>query len=191
MKLLSVFINNFHPLPPESFERFLALTKLKTFSPKEILTKVGETPKELFILKSGIVRSYYTNEKGKEYIRSLFVPFSSTGSLGSLVSKKPSELTYECITDCELYAINFEKLKKLALVDNNVAVMYANALESIFLLLEDKIYDLSALNATERYLKLQKQIPNIENLIPQYYIASYLNISPVQLSRIRKEIYSK
>lgn len=191
MKLLSVFINNFHPLPPESFERFLALTKLKTFSPKEILTKVGETPKELFILKSGIVRSYYTNEKGKEYIRSLFVPFSSTGSLGSLVSKKPSELTYECITDCELYAINFEKLKKLALVDNDVAVMYANALESIFLLLEDKIYDLSALNATERYLKLQKQIPNIENLIPQYYIASYLNISPVQLSRIRKEIYSK
>lgn len=191
MKLLAVFINNFHSLPPESFQRFLALTKLKKFSSKEILTKTGETPKELFILKSGIVRSYYTNEKGKEYIRSLFIPFSSTGSLGALVSNRPSELTYECITDCELYAINFKELKNLALIDNDVAVMYANALESIFLLLEDKIYDLSALNATERYLKLKKQIPNIESLIPQYHIASYLNISAVQLSRIRKEIYSK
>ena len=191
MKLLSVFINNFHPLPPESFERFLELTKLKKFSSKEILTKYGEIPKELFILKSGIVRSYYTNEKGKEYIRSLFIPFSSTGSLGGLVAKRPSELTYECITDCELYAINFKELKELALIDNDIAVMYANALESIFLLLEDKIFDLSALNATERYLKLKSQIPEIESLIPQYHIASYLNISPVQLSRIRKEIYSK
>lgn len=191
MELLSVFINNFHPLPPESYKRFLALTKLKKFSPKEILTKNGEIPKELFILKSGIARSYYTNEKGNEYIRSLFTPFSSTGSLGALVSNKPSELTYECITDCELYAINFKELKKLALIDNDIAVMYANALESIFLLLEDKIYDLSALNATERYLKLKKLIPEIETLIPQYHIASYLNISAVQLSRIRKDIYSK
>lgn len=191
MKLLSIFINNFHSLPPASYQNFLALTKLKKFSKKDILTKTGETPEELFILKSGIVRSYYTNEKGKEYIRSLFVPYSSTGSLGALVCNKPSKLTYECLTDCELYAINFKELKKLALIDNDIAYMYANALESIFLLLEDKIYDLSVLNATERYLKLKKEIPDIEALIPQYHIASYLNISAVQLSRIRKEIYSK
>lgn len=64
-------------------------------------------------------------------------------------------------------------------------------LESIFLLLESRIYDLSVLDATERYLKLKNEISNIEEFIPQYHIASYLNISPVQLSRIRKEIYSK
>jgi hypothetical protein len=69
--------------------------------------------------------------------------------------------------------------------------MYANALESIFLLLEARIYDLSVLNATRRYLKLKKQIPSIENIIPQYHIASYLNVSAVQLSRIRKEMYSR
>lgn len=77
------------------------------------------------------------------------------------------------------------------MIDNDIAVIYANVLESIFLLLEDKIYDLSALNATELYLKLKKQIPDIENLIPQYHITSYLNVSAVQLIRIRKEIYSK
>ena len=100
MELLSVFINNFHPLPPESYERFKDLTRLKKFAPKEILTKAGEIPKELFILKKGIVRSYYTNENDKEYIRSIFTSISSTGSLGALVSNKPSELNYECITDC-------------------------------------------------------------------------------------------
>lgn len=191
MKYLSVFINNFHPLSEESFKNFESLTTLKKFSKNEILTKVGEKPKNLFILKNGIVRSYYTNEKGKEYIRSIFVPFSSTGSLGALVTGNKSQLTYECVTDCEVYAINFKELKKLALKDNDIAYMYSNALESIFLLLEEKIYELSALNATERYLKLKNDIPDIEKLIPQYHIASYLNVSAVQLSRIRKEIYSK
>ncbi len=64
-------------------------------------------------------------------------------------------------------------------------------LEYLFLNMEDRIYDLTLLNATEKYLKLKDEIPEIENLIAQYHIASYLNITAVQLSRIRKEIYSK
>lgn len=191
MKILSLFINNFHVLPEASFQKFLAISKLTNRSSKDVLAKVGETPKELFILKKGVVRSYYTNDKGKEYIRSLFTSFSATGALGALILDKPSTLTYDCLTDCELYSINFKDLKELALKDNDIAYMYSSALESIFLLLESRIFDLSVLNATERYLKLKKEIPDIENIIPQYHIASYLNITPVQLSRIRKEIYKK
>ena len=191
MKSLVNFINNFHVLPKESFEKFQKLTELKKFSSKEILAKYGETPKDLFILKSGIVRSYYTDEKGKEYIRSLFTPFSSTGALGALVLDKPADLSYDCLTDCELYAIDFKELKKLALTDKDISYMYASALESVFLLLESRIYDLTVLDATKRYTKLKRVIPDIENLIPQYHIASFLNITPVQLSRIRKELFRK
>ena len=51
---------------------------------------------------------------------------------------------------------------------------------------EEKILDLSMLNATQRYEKLKEKHPGIDNLINQYHIASYLNITPVQLSRVRK-----
>ena len=61
-------------------------------------------------------------------------------------------------------------------------------LENIFFLLETRIEELAFLNATELYLKLKKEIPDIETLIPQYHIASYLNIKPESLSRIRKRI---
>lgn len=191
MIVLKQFINNFHHLSEESYKKFEALTKHITVSQKHILTKQGEIPNDLFILKKGIVRSYYTDTNGKEYNRSLFTPYSSTGSLGALVKNKPSEISYDCLTDCELYAINFKKLKQLALQDKDIALMYANALESIFLLFEARIYNLTVLNATERYFKLKEEIPNIENMIPQYHIASFLNISAVQLSRIRKEISKK
>ena len=191
MKIIASFINNFHELPEQSLKNFLALTELKRFSKKEIITKKGKKPSNLYILKSGVVRSYYSDDRNKEYISSLFTPCSSTGAYGALVSNKPSELSYDCLTDCELFAINFKELKKLISQDLDVSIMYANALEHTFLLLESRIYNLTVLDATKRYINLKKEIPGIENMVPQYHIASYLNVSPVQLSRIRKEIYSK
>ena len=105
--------------------------------------------------------------------------------------QKPSRLTYQCLTDCDIYEFNYFEFKKLIEQDIHISNFYVFALEKVFLRLEDKIYDLSVLNATQRYLKLKKQIPEIENLITQYHIASYLNITPVQLSRIRRKLYSK
>ena len=191
MKLIIDFISNFGELPKKSTDKLLSLISLKSFKKNHVLAKIGEMPVNFFILKKGIVRSYYTDEKGKEYIRNIFTPVKTTGALGALISGKPSRLYYDCLSDCEAYVINFKDFKKLANSDKHISNLYSKVLEIIFLLLESKIYDLSVLNATERYLKLKRQIPDIENLIPQYHIASYLNITPVQLSRIRKEIYSK
>ena len=61
-------------------------------------------------------------------------------------------------------------------------------MESSYLKAESIILDISTNNATERYLILKEMIPNIDNLIAQRYIASYLNVSPVQLSRIKKKL---
>lgn len=191
MEFLVNFINDFSNLPQKSINRFIKLVTVKEFKKKDSIAAIGDVPEDFFILKSGIVRSFYCDEKGKEYIRNLFTPIKATGALSALVLDKPSRLSYDCLTDCKVYVINFKKFKKLTKLDKNIAILYANVLETIFLVLESKIYDLSVLNATERYLKLKNQIPNIENLIPQYYIASFLNITPVQLSRIRKELYSK
>ncbi len=191
MKFLTNFINTFTDLPQDSINQFIGLITTKRLKKKDIIAKLGDIPENIFILKTGVIRSFYTDEKGKEYIRNLFTPIKGTGALGALILDKPSRLSYDCLTDCEVYVLNFKKFKNLTKKDKNISNFYAKVLEIVFLLLESKIYDLTVLDATERYLKLKRQIPNIENLIPQYHIASYLNITPVQLSRIRKKIFSK
>ena len=191
MKLLFYFFNEINPIPKKSSDKLFSLVRVKKLKKGDRVVNLGEIPNEFYILKSGVIRSFYTDEKGKEYIRHLFTPFRATGALGALILDKPSRLSYDCLLDCEVYVINFKEFKSLIDKDQSICRLYASALEVIFLTLESKIYDLSVLNATERYLKLKKQNPDIENLIPQYHIASYLNITPVQLSRIRKEIYSK
>lgn len=191
MTFLIDFISEFTDLPKKSTDKLIELVSVKKLKKKDTIAAIGEVPKNFFILKSGVVRSFYKDEKGKEYIRNLFTPIKATGALAALVLDKPSRLTYDCLTDCEVYVLNFKAFKELTIQDKGIANLYARVLETIFIVLESKIYDLSVLNATERYIKLKKQSSNIENLIPQYHIASFLNITPVQLSRIRKEIYSK
>ena len=53
---------------------------------------------------------------------------------------------------------------------------------------EERSLELMSMDATERYLKLRERIPHIDDLIPQFQIASFLSITPVQLSRIRKNL---
>jgi CRP-like cAMP-binding protein len=190
MNALKEFFSKFSGLPEDSLLAFLKLASKKSIKKKDVITKTGEVPEYFYIIKSGLIRSFYEDEKGKEYTRSIFLPNFTTGALSSLLSGKPSMLTYECLTDCIVYEINFKKFKQLSKSDHAVSILYSELLEFIFFKMESKIYDLSVLDATERYLKLKQEIPNIENLITQYNIASYLNISSVQLSRIRKEIYS-
>lgn len=191
MHLLKGFLANFTPLPKESFDLFFKLTSVVKFKKGDVITKSGEVSKSFYIIIAGIVRSYHEGKKGKQYIRTIFTPQNTTGSLGSLISEKPGIFTYDCLSNCELYKFNYKKFKNLTKNNHHLAILYYELLEHVFLILESKIYDLSILNATERYLKLKREIPGIENMIPQYHIASYLNITAVQLSRIRKEIYSK
>ncbi|WP_397447221.1 Crp/Fnr family transcriptional regulator [Polaribacter sp. R77954] len=188
---LQQFTNKFKDLPAKSLDAFVNLATEETFKKNDFFIKEGEVGKDFYIVKSGIVRSFYADEKGKEHTRTIFTAGKTTGALSSLVSGMPSILTYECLTDCTVYKIVYQDFMALTLKDHHILRFYNQMLEKVFLLLEARIYELAVLNATERYLKLKKEIPQIETLIPQYHIASYLNISAVQLSRIRKEIYSK
>ncbi|WP_435415731.1 Crp/Fnr family transcriptional regulator [Polaribacter aestuariivivens] len=191
METLLNLLDSYGEIPNTSKQKLASLVNSKKFKKKEIIAKAGEIPENVYILKSGLVRSYFTDDKGKEYIRNFITKHRAAGALGSLILNKPSRFSYDCLSDCEVYFLNFKAFKKLAKEDKSIAYLYASVLEKIFLRLEAKVYDLSVLNGTERYLKLKKEIPDIENLTPLYHIASYLNITAVQLSRIRKEIYSK
>ena len=53
---------------------------------------------------------------------------------------------------------------------------------------EKKQLEMALMDATERYFIFKEEYPGIEDIIPQYHIASYLGISPTQLSRLRKKI---
>lgn len=192
MDFVKAFTDMFLPsLSKESLDKFRTLVTVKKYTKGEIIVNEGEIPTQFYILKSGIVRSFILDLKGKEHTRTLYFPVTTSGALSSLIKKTPSNATYDCLTNSEILEGNFSDFLELTKENHDLSLFYNKILEKIFQRTEAKVFDLSILDAKERYLKLKSEIKDIDNLITQYHIASYLNITPVQLSRIRKELYSK
>ena len=175
----------------EALGKFINLFKEIKLSKNETLIQKNEISSKIHLIKSGVARSFFTNENGKEFTRNLFNPVTTIGSLNSILKGEPSNFTYDCLTDCVFLQGDFKKFEALTKTDLELAFLFNKILEEIIFKFIDRINELSTLNATDLYLKLKKEIPDIDNLIPQFHIASYLNITPVQLSRIRKKLYSK
>ncbi len=191
MDFIDLFINQISPLSDKARNLFRSVMTEVNYTKGTEFVSLGELPTKFYILKKGVARSYVLDDKGKEHIRTLFVPITTSGSLTALVKKQPSASTYDCLTDCEFLEGDYYKFLELTEKNHELALFHAKVLQNVFLSVVKRINELTTLDATARYLKLKNDIPEVENLIQQYHIASYLNITPVQLSRIRKELYSK
>lgn len=182
------FLNSFANISEDSFKLLQGVATFKELKAGTQISKLGEKPTSLYLLVSGVVRVYMLSELGKEHNKNFFLPMSFTGSLTGLIKNEPSKLIYETITDCKVYEVNYYEFIKLSRTNIEISQLYIKGLENAFIKYEIRQLELISLNATERYLKLREDIPGIEELIPQYQIASYLSITAVQLSRIRKKL---
>ena len=174
-----------------SKETFLILKNLstrKTLKAGDDIIKQGGMSNKVYFLSSGLMRSVRNSEAGKEYTKNIYSPISFVGPFSSIITKKPSLLTYEALTDCEVYEVDFKDFFNLTETIIEISNLYNRVLEYLFLIYEKKQFESVSLNATERYQLLKIKIPDIDDQIAQYQIASYLNITAVQLSRIRKDI---
>lgn len=186
-----VFLNSFLDISAETFKKLSEMSVFRRLDKGEVIGRTDEVPTKIYMLISGVMRAYLSSESGKEYNKNFFMPFSFVGAFTGLIKKQPSKLVYEALTNCKVYEVDFTTFMDLCKKDINISNLYNRVLEHVFIKYEERQLELISMDATERYLKLIKEIPEIENLIPQYQIASYLSITPVQLSRIRKKLKSK
>jgi len=182
------FLKNYTNIPEESFEKLQSIAEPRELLANTILFSVGEIPTKIFLLTKGVLRSFYSSESGKDHNRRIYTAYSFAAPIINFLKKQPSDLTFETLTDCNLFEIDLNKFYTLKQEDTYINQLYTKVLEQQIVTYEERYRDLILLNATERYLNLRKQIPDIDQLIPQYQIASYINITPVQLSRIRKSL---
>ena len=174
-----------------SNETFLILSNLssrKTLKAGDHIIKQGGMSSKLYFLTSGLMRSVRVSETGKHYTKNIYSPISFVGPFSSILTKKPSLLTYEALTECNVYEVDYKDFFSLTESIIEISNLYNRVLEYLFLIYEKKQFESVSLNATQRYQLLKSRIPDIDQQIAQYQIASFLNITTVQLSRIRKEL---
>ena len=182
------FLNSIENISEETFSDFVKITEFKRIPAGTKIINYEEVPSKIYLLVSGIIRCYLSTESGKEFNKSFYLPSSFLASLTALIKKKPSLFVFETLSDCKIYEIDYSELMKLCKDNPSLKNLHIKILEKVYVNYEKRLVELISLNASDRYLELKKLIPNIDDMISQYHIASYLGITPVQLSRIRKKI---
>jgi len=142
----------------------------------DILQRTGDLNSKVYQVKSGLLRSYTIDDKGKEHIF-MFAP--ENWLIGDGVPKdEPCQLFIDVLEDSVIIPID----------KNDDILSNSKKLIKRVQVLQNRIIKLMSVSAIKRYEEFIETYPDISQRVPQKMIASYLGITPEALSRVRKEI---
>ncbi|MDY6206461.1 MAG: Crp/Fnr family transcriptional regulator [Prevotella sp.] len=159
------------------------LVRMK-FAKGEMILKEGEQCRHIYHICKGLVRQfYYKNEK--ELTEHIGVDNSIVMCIESLFKEEPTHLQVEALEPTVIYALPKQRLEEVALHNVNIQILYRKILEES--LIQSQVHaDLVRFEtAYDRYAKLCKLMPQVVLRAPLVYIASYLQMTPETLSRVR------
>lgn len=187
-KIIKEIITGYYPLSGSSVEKIIDFVEVQFVDQEDTFIKKDSYNDFDYFQLSGISRSYIVNQKGEEISISFFQDQTVLTPNVARTFNKKSTLNFEALTDIEL--ARFKALDLVHLMREISEVRnFANAvLQKELILKSNKELYNASFSAKERLLRFREQFDSLENLIPHPLIASYLGITNISLSRLRKEI---
>jgi CRP-like cAMP-binding protein len=149
-----------------------------------ILLHQGKIAKTMYFIEKGCLRTWINND-GKEITTQFFFEGHSISSIESFRTRQPSLYNIETIEPCNLKTISQQDFKKLIDSFPSLKQDFEEHLFKRLFQAQQLAFSYIKNNPQKRYEELFRQFPHIIQRVPQHYIASYLGITPVSLSRIR------
>ena len=177
-------IETIHQISADSELTLSAICKEVNFSKGKNIQEIGHTCKTIYFVKKGVVRIYYFKE-AIDITESFEFENAFVARAESLFTGKPSQKAIQAIEDTTLIAIDSNKLFKLFDTHPDLERLFRKIIETSYVNTVNRIESLQFNTAEERYKTLLKAAPNVLKRIPLKYVASYLGITQVSLSRIR------
>ncbi|WP_418122070.1 Crp/Fnr family transcriptional regulator [Chryseobacterium sp. PTM-20240506] len=157
---------------------------------KTILLKENEVSLHAYYIEKGLARAWYNND-GKDVTFQFFTENTMFSSLESFRKGLPSMVSFETIESCILWKIDKPTVDQILAEIYNDPELRDRFMDSVFERTFDYMKHFFSFikdSPQQRYLDLAKEKPEIIKRVPQHYIASYLGITTVHLSRIKAKI---
>jgi CRP-like cAMP-binding protein len=178
-------INEIFSIGDQCWLEIQELIYLKQLDKKDYFSNEGQKAKDFCFILSGIFRIFYANSKGEEWNKY----FLQKGNFvsASISPEHTSISNVQALTKCNILCIAYSELIRISKTHKQIKEFIQKL---TFTYLEQKHrreITLLSQNAINKYLFFKREFPNLENKIQHYHIASYLGITPTQLSRLRKK----
>ena len=154
------------------------------FAKGELILKEGDVCEHIYYVERGLTRQFYY-KNGKELTEHIGVEHTIVMCIESLFKEKPTYLQLEALEPTLIYAMPKHRLEEVALHNVNIQILYRKILEESLIISQVHADMLRFETAQDRYLKLCKQSPQVVLRAPLVYVASYLQMTPETLSRVR------
>jgi len=187
---LSNVVQTLVEIPADELTNFTRIFQPRTIRTGELLIRAGEVPTEIGFVVSGIFRLYYVNAAGSEFTKSFCPENHFVTAYSALTLKQPAQFFIEALEDSLLLVADYSQFTQLYAENFCWQIINHKLVEALFIKKEKREAELLLDDATTRYQKFLIEYPDLEHRVKQYHIASYLGISPVSLSRIRKTTQS-
>ena len=184
MTQLFQFFKKYNSLSKEAEKAIAEISKIITVKKNTDLQPIGHTCKTIYFINKGLARIYYFKD-GVDITESFAFENNIIARVESLFTGKPSRKAIQILEDAELVAINSTLLFKLYDTYPEIERLFRLIFEAAYVATVDRIESIQFHTAEERYNALMKEAPDVLKRVPLKYIASYLGITQVSLSRIR------
>ena len=156
----------------------------RKFVKGELVLKEGDICTSIIYIHKGLLREYYYKNK-KEVTEYLAVEGTIMMSIESLFHEEPSKLQIEALENSIIYELPKKRLEEVALHNVNIQILYRKILEESLILSQVHADLVRFESAENRYRRMCKLTPQVILRAPLVYIASYLQMTPETLSRVR------
>ncbi|MEO0897566.1 MAG: Crp/Fnr family transcriptional regulator [Bacteroidota bacterium] len=175
----------------EELESFLSQCFVKNFKKKEVVSHPEVIPNEIFFINHGLIRVIVTDRAGTEHTTHFAYENQFIADYSSFMLKAPSIYTLQSVEETEAIVLpraaiewGYSNLKEGQKMGRLIAEFY-------FIYQDHRINNMYSRTPKERYDRITEVFPNIHNRVPQHMIASYLGITSVHLSRLKKQELKK
>ncbi|MEY3242142.1 MAG: hypothetical protein RIR11_3581 [Bacteroidota bacterium] len=165
---------------------FLSQSITQTFKRQAIVSRPNAIPNEIFFINKGIIRVLITDNEGTEHTIHFALENQFIADYSNFIQQQPSLYTLQTVEETQAVILprsaiewGYKNLKEGQKMGRLIAEFY-------FIYQDDRIKNMYARTPKQRYDSITEVFPNIHNRVPQHMIASYLGITPVHLSRLKK-----
>ncbi len=172
------------------FQEHLLFVKLKK---KDFFAEPGIVCKAFGFIVKGSVR-YFNVKDGEEITGYFSFENEFVSSYKSFLTQTPATNYIQALEDTELVTISQKAMQQMLanpMLAYKIERFGRLIAEHYLICYEDRMSSFITRTPEERYLDLLSTGQEILQRMPQHYIAHFLGITPVSLSRIRKRILAE
>ncbi len=192
---ISIYLESYkqicHQITDEELAYISKGLTVSEFKAKQYYLKAGQIQTAIGYVITGLMRSYYIDEKGNEITISFIKEKEYATDYGAFVRQKPSKYYFQCLEPSIVVNLPYSEMQDGYNEYKNIERYGRLVTEEVLVQQQTRLESFLFENAEERYLNFIKRSPNLFNRISLTYLSSYLGIERQSLSRIRKMLAKK